>query len=136
MTVWERKDPMETVVWSNQDLYKTPDLVTDLKIARITWQGQNETRKSGKTYILETQRRRGRLKKRWMNDVRDDLKQGLGEWLEESGRTTRGTRPKAGLEKHGTRESQRIKELTIRNLRRPTSDWNEGKEGSVTVVVK
>ena len=60
--------------------YKTPDIVSIIKIRRLEWLGHmvrmNETRSVKKIFEgkLEGRKGRGRPRLRWMNDVEDDLR--------------------------------------------------------------
>ena len=60
--------------------YKTPDIVSIIKIRRLEWLGHmvimNETRSVKKTFEgkLEGRRGRGRPRLRWINDVENDLR--------------------------------------------------------------
>jgi len=60
--------------------YKTPDIVSIIKIRRLEWLGHvvrmNETRCAKKIFEgkLEGRRGRGRPRLRWINDVEDGLR--------------------------------------------------------------
>jgi hypothetical protein len=67
--------------------YKTPDIVSIIKIRRLEWLGHvvrmNETRTVKKIFEgkLEGRRSRGRPRLRWINDVEDDpRKLGVKRW--------------------------------------------------------
>ena len=67
--------------------YKTPDIVSIIKIRRLEWLGHvvriNETRSVKKIFEgkLEGQRGRSRPRLRWINDVEDDLRKlGVKRW--------------------------------------------------------
>jgi hypothetical protein len=67
--------------------YKTPDIVSIIKIQRLEWLGHmvrmNETRSVKKIFErkLEGRRGRGRSRLRWINDVEDDLRKlGMKRW--------------------------------------------------------
>ena len=75
---------------TNEELmtkYKTPDIVSIIKIRRFEWLGHvvrvNETRSVKKIFEgkLEVGRGRGRPRLRWINDVEDDLRKlGVKRW--------------------------------------------------------
>ena len=66
--------------------YKTPDIVSRIKIRRLEWLGHvvrmNETRPVKKIFERKLGRRgRGRPRLRWINDVEDDLRKiGVKRW--------------------------------------------------------
>ena len=70
-----------------QRLFGQPDIVVKIKQERIRWAGHvqrmSETRTAKKIFIgkLEGRRRRGRPRKRWIDDVEEDLrKMGVRCW--------------------------------------------------------
>ena len=100
LMTWERKilrkiygPTKENGRWrikTNEELmtkYKTPDIVSIIKIRRLEWLGHvvrmNETGSVKKIFEgkLEGQRDRGRPRPRWINDVEDDLRKlGVKRW--------------------------------------------------------
>ena len=66
--------------------YKTPDIVSIIKIQRLEWLGHmvrmNETRSVKKIFErkLEGRRGRGRPRLRWINDMEDDLRKLGVKW--------------------------------------------------------
>jgi hypothetical protein len=71
--------------------YKSPDIVTVIKIRRLEWVGHiigmNEARAVKKIFEgkLEGRRSRGRPRLRWINDVRDELRRlGVKRWRMEA----------------------------------------------------
>ena len=67
--------------------YKTPDIVSIIKIRRLEWLGHvvrmNETGSVKKIFEgkLEGRRGRGRPRLRWINDVEDDVRKlGVKRW--------------------------------------------------------
>ena len=75
---------------TNEELmtkYKTPDIVSIIKIRRLEWLGHgvrmNETRSVKKIFEgkLEGRRGRGRPRLGWINDVEDDVRKlGVKRW--------------------------------------------------------
>ena len=93
LMTWQRKilrkiygQTKENGLWrikTNEELmtkYKTPDIVSIMKIRRLEWLGQvvrmNETGSVKKIFEgkLEGRRGRGRPRLRWINDVEDGLR--------------------------------------------------------------
>ena len=93
LTTWERKilrkiygPTKEDGQWrikTNEELgtkYKSPGIVTVIEIRRLEWLGHvsrmNETRSVKKIFEgkLEGRRGRERPRRRWINDVEDDLR--------------------------------------------------------------
>ena len=84
------KENRQWRIKTNEELmtkYKAPDIVNVIKIRRLEWLGHvvrmDETRSVKKIFEgkLEGRRGRGRPKRRWINDVEDDLRKlGVKRW--------------------------------------------------------
>lgn len=93
LSIWERKilrkvfgAVCEEGNWrirTNQEIYelfKDPDIVKEIKVKRLQWLGHlrrmEDTRAAKKSFITapDGKRSRGRPKKRWIDDVEEDIK--------------------------------------------------------------
>jgi hypothetical protein len=70
-----------------QELFKQPDIVVTIKTGRIRWAGHvqrmPETRSVKKVFFgkPDGRRRRGRPRKRWLDDLEEDLRKlGVKGW--------------------------------------------------------
>jgi hypothetical protein len=63
-----------------QNVYRSPDIVTDIKVRRLEWLGHiirmDGARMAKKVFVSKPEGRRdtGRPKLRWLDDVEDDIK--------------------------------------------------------------
>jgi hypothetical protein len=62
-----------------QNVYRSPDIVTEIKVRRLEWLGHirmDGARMAKKVFVSKPEGRRniGRPKLRWLDDVEDDIK--------------------------------------------------------------
>jgi hypothetical protein len=100
LVTWERKilrkiygPKCEQGVWrirtnlELQNVYRSPDIVTEIKVRRLKWLGHiirmDGARMAKKVFVSSPEGRRdiGRPKLRWLDDVEDDIKAvGIRRW--------------------------------------------------------
>jgi hypothetical protein len=96
LMTWERKilrKKCEQGVWrirtnlELQNMYRSPDIVTEIKVRRLEWLGRiirmDGARMAIKVFVSKPKGRRdiGRPKLRWLDDVEDDVKAfGIRRW--------------------------------------------------------
>jgi hypothetical protein len=73
--VWRIRTNLEL-----QNVYQSPDIVTEIKVSRLEWLGRiirmDGARMAKNVFVSKPEGRRdiGRQKLRWMDDVEDDIK--------------------------------------------------------------
>jgi hypothetical protein len=80
--VWRIRTNLEL-----QNVYRSPDIVTEIKVRRLEWLGHiiimDGARRARKVFVSKPEGRRdiGRPKLRWLDDVGDDIKaRGIRRW--------------------------------------------------------